>query len=100
MEGALIQRCISWDERRRHYAASKHEHERALVIGYELCCNECAWLLDAFREARGLEPWPRVACVRVWPKRKKRGKGKFGKLFLRTAREVEKALLENPENPS
>ena len=100
LEGVLVERCISWDWHRRHCAESKHEHERALVIGYELACAESAWLLDALRDARGLEPWPRVGLKRVWPKRRRRGKGKFTKLFLRTAKEVEKAIFENPENAS
>jgi len=100
LEDVLVQRCLSWDWHRRHCEASKHEHERALVIGYELVCAESAWLLDALRDARGLEPWPRVANRRVWPKRKGRGTAKFKRLFLRSAKEVERAILENPENPS
>jgi hypothetical protein len=100
LEEVLIDRCIYWDERRRYCLASKREHERNLIGGYEICCAECTWLLDALRDARGLGPWPRIDRKPVWPKRRRRGKGKFKRLFLRSAKEVELAILENPENPS
>lgn len=100
LEEVLVDRCIYWDERRRYYSASKHEHERNLAPGYEIVCIECEWLLDALRFARGLEPWPKVGFYRVWPKRRRRGKGKYKRLWLRSAKEVERAILENPENPS